>query len=605
MRLLLTFRKKLPAGRSVILSISSALLLIAAFPALELWMLAGVALIPLFVAIESEKESFLKSFLLGWVFGTLFFFGSCWWLTFAPITYAGFPWLIAYFLLFCVTGVAGFYFAVFGGIFALLLKRFGYWTVLFAPVLWTATEFLRFWTTGNNWNSIGYSQAFSFLNYYASFGGVFFVGFCVVLVNAFFSWYGGFVKRKMGAEFSRSPFRNLINTIKNNKWKEVFVDSPDGWFLPLHILAPLAFISFLGIVAVVLPNYQRLPDEPFSARSATHVIAIQPNIPMSGLTQANWMSLRQKHAELAERVIENPDFSNSSQRQAELDSGPNSVKSRKRFYEELAVESFRNGKKIVIFPESPMNFQYDLDPEFRSFIRDFAIRNNVSVLFNSAEPDRRRKYGFFNSAIMVNEEGEKVIQYDKIHLLPFGEFVPLPEFLAKFVPTMVGRFSPGEEYDLLPFGDLKAGVMICFESHFPSLSREYVRKGADVLVEMTNDGYLGNTPVLRQHLASAVFRAVETNRPVLRATNVGITAYINQLGEVHDAADVYTRASRVWTVSKASDKHTIYVRFGDWFAWLCSIVSLALLFLCFWQRAGKNKMLMIFSLYLFSIFQVV
>ena len=108
--------------------------------------------------------------------------------------------------------------------------------------------------------------------------------------------------------------------------------------------------------------------------------------------------------------------------------------------------------------------------------------------------------------------------------------MPLPEPIAQIVPTMVGRFSPGEEYDLLPFGDAKAGVMICFESHFPSLAREFVREGADVLVEMTNDGYLGNTPVLRQHLASATFRAVETNRPVIRVTNVGVTAYIDQRG---------------------------------------------------------------------------
>jgi apolipoprotein N-acyltransferase len=185
---------------------------------------------------------------------------------------------------------------------------------------------------------------------------------------------------------------------------------------------------------------------------------------------------------------------------------------------------------------------------------------------------------------MINEKGEKVAQYDKVYLLPFGEKVPLPESIEWIIPTMVGRFSSGEEYDLLPFGDAKAGVMICFESHFPSLSREYVRNGADVLVEMTNDGYLGNTPVLRQHLASAVFRAVETNRPVLRVTNVGITAYINERGEVLDAADVYTEATRVWSVSKSDGKQTIYVRYGEWFAWICSIVSLALLFLCFWSR---------------------
>ena len=152
------------------------------------------------------------------------------------------------------------------------------------------------------------------------------------------------------------------------------------------------------------------------------------------------------------------------------------------------------------------------------------------------------------------------------------------------MPTFVGNFEFGSEYDLLPFGEAKGGVMICFESHFGELSREYALRGADVLIEMTNDGYLGNTPVLRQHLANSVFRAVETNRPLLRVTNVGITAYINERGEISDAADVYAEATRIWTIAKSDGKQTIYVKYGNWFAWLCSIASLAVFFLSFRKR---------------------
>ena len=154
---------------------------------------------------------------------------------------------------------------------------------------------------------------------------------------------------------------------------------------------------------------------------------------------------------------------------------------------------------------------------------------------------------------------------------------------------MVGRFSAGTEYDLLPVGEARAGVMICFESHFPSLSREYVRNGADLLIEMTNDGYLGNTPVLRQHLASAVFRAIETNRPVLRVTNVGVTAYVSPQGSVLESADVYTEASRIWKVSKADGKQTIYVTLGEWFAWLCLIITIGLLFLCLKKNSEQTS----------------
>jgi apolipoprotein N-acyltransferase len=239
-------------------------------------------------------------------------------------------------------------------------------------------------------------------------------------------------------------------------------------------------------------------------------------------------------------------------------------------------------KKIIVFPESPMNFSYTYDPELQIFLREFASKNQASVLFNSAEPSADG--GFYNSVVMVDERGEKIAQYDKIHLLPFGEFVPLPDSLAQFIPAMVGSFRFGNEYDLFSLGEAKAGVMICFESHFPDLAREYTHRGADVLIEMTNDGYLGPTPVLRQHLANAVFRAVETNRPVLRVTNVGISAYINERGEILDATESYSEATRVWPISKSIGDQTIYVRFGDWFAWLCVALSFAFVFASFRKR---------------------
>jgi apolipoprotein N-acyltransferase len=277
---------------------------------------------------------------------------------------------------------------------------------------------------------------------------------------------------------------------------------------------------------------------------------------MSGLNEEKWLRLRGRHVELAENALQ-----------------------------KLREQRTTNSRQptTIIFPESPMNFMYERDEEFQRFINDFARRNNAYVLLNSAEPNPRND-NFYNSAVMINPHGEKIGQYDKIHLVPFGEYAPVPSAVQEFVPTLVGNFQYGENYDLFPFGDARGGIMICYESHFPSLAREFARRGADVLIEMTNDGYLGNTGVLRQHLANAVFRAVETNRPVVRATNVGVTAYINERGEVLDAADVYTEATRVWTISKSDGRQTFYVRYGEWFAWLCSIVSLGLLFFSFWKK---------------------
>jgi len=517
-------KAKLPSVANIFLAAVSAVLLTLAFPDFDWWFLAWLALVPLLFAIEREKQSIIKSFVLGWIFGICFFFGTCWWLTFAPITYGGVPTFIAYFLLFGATLIVGFFSAIFSTVFSFLLKRFGSYAILFAPFLWTATEFLRFNLTGNNWNALGYSQAFRpQLIQTANIGGVYLIGFLIFSFNAFI-------------------FFNFANLLFEPLQKQ-----------KSRIVSASIFVS----ISLIFSIYALLnPNQISTSAANAKVIAVQPNVPMSGLKYGELESLRTRHVNLAENALQK-------------------LKQHRTNDEAQST--------IIIFPESPMNFQYESDRELKKFFGDFATGNNVSVLFNSAQPNTNGT-NFFNSAVMINPNGEKIGQYDKIHLVPFGETVPLPAALASFVPTMVGNFETGADYNLFPLGDAKGGVMICYESHFSTLTREFVRGGADVLIEMTNDGYLGDTPILRQHLANAVFRAVETNRPVLRVTNVGLTAYINERGEVLDAAKPYTEDTRVWTISKSDGSQTFYVKYGDWFAWLCLIVSLALLSICLWMK---------------------
>jgi len=526
-------RAQLPSLTNSLLAILSAILLTLAFPDFDWWFLAWFALVPLFYSIEREKESVVKSFVLGWIFGAGFFFGSCWWLTFSFITYGGIPTPLAYFLLLIICLMIGFFPAVFGAIFSLILKRFGAYGVLSAPFLWTAVEFLRFNLTGNNWNTIGYSQAFAHhLIQTAQIGGVYLVGFWIIVFNSIIALNSFSIIRIFTANnFSHTNSDANKNTIYFSLW-----------------------IALLTVPFVSFPNFN-FTDNP-NDKIESRVIAIQPNVPMNGLNEEKWLKLRQRHVELAETALQ------------KLNAPPTTD---------------HRPPTTVIFPESPMNFMYERDEEFQAFIGNFARKHNAYVLFNSAEPNAKNA-NFYNSAIMVNPQGEKIGQYDKIHLVPFGEYAPVPSAVEGFVPTLVGNFQYGENYNLFPFGEARGGIMICYESHFASLSREFARRGADVLIEMTNDGYLGNTPVLRQHLASAVFRAVETNRPVLRVTNVGVTAYVNERGDVLDAAQPYAEDTRVWTVSKSDGKQTVYVRYGEWFAWLCSLVSLSLLFFSFWKR---------------------
>jgi apolipoprotein N-acyltransferase len=511
-----------PTWQNSTLALASAILLILSFPNFEYWYLAWFALIPLLWAIEREKASSLRSFLLGWSFGTVFFFGTCWWLTYAPIHYAAFPPALAYALILIASLGAALFPALFAATLSCLLRRFGSWAILVAPFIWVFTEFARYWLTGNNWNSIAYSQAFGGeLLPLASVGGVYLVDFFIVLFAAFIFW---------------SNFRLLAGGPRRS----------------LYTAIALFWIVFASIdIGTEKQNDQAVTPR---ADISSYIIAIQPNVPMSGLDTGKWQQLRQRQIEMAESEIRKLNEQRTSK------------------YEPITV----------ILPESPMNFMYDDDQEFRKYINNFAVTNNVSVLFNSAEPDRSNgKY--FNSAVMIDPQGKVVTEYDKIYLLPFGEAVPVP--FESFVPAFVGSFSYGKKYDLVPLGDAKAGIMICFESHFGELGRQFVQRGADAIIEMTNDGYLGPTPVLRQHLANAVFRAIETDRPVFRVTNVGITSYITETGAVMDLADSYSEATRVWTVARSDGSQTFYVKYGDWFAWLCSIMTIVLLILCYRRKS--------------------
>jgi len=231
-----------------------------------------------------------------------------------------------------------------------------------------------------------------------------------------------------------------------------------------------------------------------------------------------------------------------------------------------------------------MNFSYSRDPQLQKTIANFAQTNHTSVLLNSLEPSPNG--GSYNSAILINEQGQKVAQYDKIRLMPFGEYVPLPRWLpgSGSVRGIVGEFTPGSSYTPMPLGALRAGVFICIEAAHPEIARSFTNEGADVLINISNDGYLGPTAVMRQHLANAVFRAVENDQDIVRVTNSGISAYISSDGAVSDTTPAFQEAVRTWTISKTGIRSTFYSRHGDVFAYGCALITLGFISATFMTR---------------------
>jgi apolipoprotein N-acyltransferase len=161
--------------------------------------------------------------------------------------------------------------------------------------------------------------------------------------------------------------------------------------------------------------------------------------------------------------------------------------------------------------------------------------------------------------------------------MPFGEYVPLPQWLpgASLITGIVGEFTPGTNYTLMPFGKRReAGVFICIEAAYPWIARRLTKDGANVLINISNDGYLGPTAVMRQHLANAIFRAVENGRPVLRVTNTGLTTLISARGAVEDLTKPFAADVRVWSVDRADGRDTGYTLNGDVFVQLCTGLTL-------------------------------
>ncbi|HYV09751.1 MAG TPA: apolipoprotein N-acyltransferase, partial [Pyrinomonadaceae bacterium] len=240
----------------------------------------------------------------------------------------------------------------------------------------------------------------------------------------------------------------------------------------------------------------------------------------------------------------------------------------------LAEPSDAQGPRLVIWPESPMNFTYASDKTFQEFVANFTQQNHTSLLFNSLEPAPND--GSYNSALLVNEEGRLISQYDKIRLMPFGEYVPLPQWLpgASLISGIVGEFTPGSNYTLMPVGDTgKAGVFICIESAYPWIARTLTFDGANVLINISNDGYLGPTAVMRQHLANVIFRAVENGRPVMRVTNTGLSAMIEPNGRIDDLTEPFKADVRIWGSHPSDGRDTVYTREGDLFVYVCAVIS--------------------------------
>jgi len=338
-------------------------------------------------------------------------------------------------------------------------------------------------------------------------------------------------------------------------------------------------LTAAGVIAIAAVLYGESLRPAVDESGSVLIAVVQPNVPIDGSWDdpefADQMLLR--FLTLSEQAIQanSKDPSSNGAEGAQVDKA-------------TAID-------LVIWPESPMTFEYDRDPALRRKLAEFTGRHHVYLLMNTWGFPEGARDSIYNSAIVVAPSGEKIAEYDKNALVPFGEYIPARGWLPfmSHVKALVGDITPGNGVTLSEVAGAKIGTLICFETTRPELARRMRNDGATALVQISNEAWFGPTSAPHQMLTTAIFRAVENNIDLIRATNSGVSARVDRYGITHGETPMFETATRTWKIKTEAegraDGVTFYTRHGDVFAVACAAASLLLLLAAAIQGVLKRK----------------
>lgn len=262
-------------------------------------------------------------------------------------------------------------------------------------------------------------------------------------------------------------------------------------------------------------------------------------------------------------------------------------------YERLSRMTKQAPVDLIVWPESSLPFFFQFEKKYADRISALALELATPLIVSSPAVEKKDgRERLLNSAFLIDSSGAAVGRWDKNHLVPFGEYVPMAKMLP-FVNKMVqgiGDFAAGESLKAIDSTAGRLGVLVCFEGILPEISRGFVRDGARMLVNITNDAWFGDSSAPYQHLSMTVFRAVENRVPLVRSANTGITAFIDSRGHILGMTRLF-REDLLSGHVRLGDRVAFYTRFGDLFAWSCSLLSLALLLYLFAKRGSRGNAL--------------
>ena len=266
-------------------------------------------------------------------------------------------------------------------------------------------------------------------------------------------------------------------------------------------------------------------------------------------------------------------------------------------YERLTREAAAYNPELIIWPETSVPGFMESEPDLEARVISLVKEIKTPILVGVPREDPDKKDAYYNSAELLNEEGKVIGRYDKIHLVPFGEYVPLRiifAFVENFAPSPIGDFAAGKDHTVFGFfikrsakdtehawhmiKKVRFSTLICFEDIFPGLARKFILSGANFLVNITNDAWFGKTSAAYQHAQSSIFRAVENRVNVIRAANTGVSCFIDQKGEITGSVEsgqesIFIDGFKMHEIT-ITKTLTFYTAYGDVFAYICVLVTL-------------------------------
>ena len=450
------------------------------------------------------------AFGVGWVTGTVFYVATCYWVASTIIHYTAVPMVLAVGILLLMAAALACYH---GGFVAGVrwLEGRGLPALWLAPPLWVTLEWLRGWFfIGFPWAALGYSQY---------------------------------------------RYHDLAQMVE---------------VTGVYGLSALV-VLFNVVIAEVLPRQAVRVRQVMPALIVLTALVI--GIPIAGRMRVASLAARPPAGSLRVAIVQG----NVEQDHKWDPAYQGETLAR---YASLTAAAAASEPKpdLIVWPETATPFFFQQRGPLREQVLELARRHHVWLLFGSPA-FRQARAGVLeelNRAYLVSPDGWEVATYDKIELVPFGEYVPFQSifFFVTQIVQAVGTVVPGLAPTVFDVGGARFGVLVCYEGVFPALTRQFIGRGADFLVNITNDAWYGHTSAPYQHLAQAELRAIENRVPLVRAANTGISAVVEPDGHARWQGPLF---ETLWHVEEIRwpGVQTFYTRFGDVFAWACALASLA------------------------------